>query len=102
MRKIWIMAAGAAAFVAIGGPPAEAQQRPTNCATAHGDIAHLEHEKKNTIERIAKGVTAIMPIGLALNLVKGTEKESLEMATGEYNKRIDMRIAEIKDTCGIR
>ncbi len=101
MRKIWIIVVGATAFVALGGPPAEAQ-RPAYCATAHEDIAHLEHEKKNTIERIAKGVTAIMPIGLALNLVKGTEKESLEMATGEYNKRIDMRIAEIKDTCGIR
>ena len=51
---------------------------------------------------MAKGVTAIMPIGLALNILRGTEKESVEMATGEYNKRIGMRIAEIKDTCGIR
>ncbi len=101
MRKIWIMAVGAAAFVAIGGPPAEAQ-RPAYCATAHEDIAHLEHEKKSTLERMAKGVTAIMPIGLALNILRGTEKESVEMATGEYNKRIGMRIAEIKDTCGIR
>jgi hypothetical protein len=51
---------------------------------------------------MAKGVGSIMPIGLVLNLVKGSEKESVEMATGEYNKKIDMRIAEIKDTCGIR
>ena len=100
MRKIWLMAIGTA-FLAIGGPAAQAQGR-ANCATANADILHLEHEKKNTIERIAKGVTSIMPIGLALNIVKGTEKESVEMATGEYNKRIDMRIAEIKDTCGIR
>ncbi len=85
----------------IGGPAAEAQSR-VNCATANADIAHLEHEKKSTLERMAKGVSAIMPIGLVLNLVKGTEKESVEMATGEYNKRIDMRIAKIKDTCGIR
>jgi len=95
------MVIGAAAFMAIGGPPAEAQ-RPAYCATAHEDIAHLEHEKKSTLERMAKGVTAIMPIGLALNILRGTEKESVEMATGEYNKRIGMRIAEIKDTCGIR
>ncbi len=101
MRNIWIMVIGAAAFMAIGGPPAEAQ-RPAYCATAHEDIAHLEHEKKSTLERMAKGVTAIMPIGLALNILRGTEKESVEMATGEYNKRIGMRIAEIKDTCGIR
>jgi len=43
-----------------------------------------------------------MPIGLVMHLVKGTEKDSVEMATGKYNKRIDMRIAEIKDTCGIK
>ncbi len=51
---------------------------------------------------MAKGVSAIMPIGPVLNVVKGTGKDSVEMATGEYDKRIDMRIAEIKDTCGIR
>ncbi len=100
MRKIWVMAIGAA-FVAIGAPAAEAQGR-VDCATANADIAHLEHEKKSTVERMAKGVTSIMPIGLALNLLKGTEKENVEMATGEYNKKIDMRVAEIKDTCGIR
>ncbi len=100
MRKIWIMAIGAA-FVAIGAPAAGAQGR-VDCANANADIAYLEHEKKSTVERMAKGVTSIMPIGLVLNVVKGTEKESVEMATGDYNKKIDQRIAEIKDTCGIR
>ncbi len=101
MRKIWIMAIGAAAFVAINGPPAEAAH-PTNCATAHEDIAHLEHEKKSTVERMAKGVSAIMPLGFVLHSVTGTEKDTVEMATGDYNRRIDMRIAEIKDACRIR
>ncbi len=89
------------AFVIIGGLAAQAQSR-ANCATANQDIAHLKHEKKSTVERIAKGVTSIVPISLVLNVVKGTEKESIEMATGKYNERIDMRIAEIKDTCGIK
>ncbi len=101
MRKIWIMAIGAAAFVAISGPPAEAAH-PTNCATAHEDIAHLEHEKKSTVERLAKVVSAIMPLGLVLHAATGSEVDTVEIATGEYNKRIDMRIAEIKDTCGIK
>jgi hypothetical protein len=34
--------------------------------------------------------------------VTGTEKEKVEVATGEYNKMIDKRIAEIKETCGIK
>ncbi len=101
MRKICIMAIGAAAFVAISGPPAEAAH-PTNCAIAHEDIAHLEYEKKSTVERMAKGVSAILPIGLVLHMATGTEDDAVEIATGEYNKRIDMRIAEIKDTCGIK
>ncbi len=100
MRKIWLMAIGTA-FLAIGGPAAQAQGR-ANCATANSDIAHLEHEKKSTVERMAKGVSAIMPLGFVLHSVTGTEKDTVEMATGDYNRRIDMRIAEIKDTCGIR
>ncbi len=101
MNKLWLIAIGAA-FVVIGGPVAQAHQSRDHCATANQDIAHLEHEKKSTLERIGKGVSSIMPIGLVLHLAKGTEKESVDMATGKYNKRIDMRIAEIKDTCGIK
>ncbi len=94
------MAVGAVAFVAIGGPPAEAAH-PTNCATAHEDIVRLEHEKKGTVERMAKGVSAIMPLGVVMHAATGTEEDTVEIATGEYNKRIDMRIAEIKDTCEV-
>jgi hypothetical protein len=43
-----------------------------------------------------------MPLGLVLHAATGTEEDTVEIATGEYNKRIDMRIAEIKDTCGIK
>lgn len=74
---------------------------PISCTNAQADIVHLEHEKKSTVERITKGVTAILPIGLVLNLAKGTEDDAVQMATGEYNDRIDVRIAEIKDTCGL-
>jgi hypothetical protein len=37
----------------------------------------------------------------AVGIVSGTEKEKLKVGTGEYNKMIDKRIAEIKDKCGI-
>jgi len=61
----------------------------------------LEHEKKNTAERIEKGVTSIMPIGLVVKTVKGTEKEDMNMATGDYNDRIDKSIAAIKKACNL-
>lgn len=89
-----------AVLVSIYGTNINAQGS-VNCATARADIAHLEHEKKSNVERVAKGVMSIMPIGLVLNTVRGTEKGNLEIATGEYNDKIDARIAEIKRSCGV-
>ena len=73
--------------------------QPVNCATAEGDIRILESEKAHTVEEIAKGVTAIAPAGLVLGVVSGTEGDKLEIASGEYNDKIDKKIAEIKSTC---
>jgi hypothetical protein len=72
-----------------------------NCATADGDLRLLQHEKANLAARIAEGVTAIYPASLVVGLVAGTEGTKLKVATGEYNKMIDARMAEIKQTCGI-
>jgi len=32
----------------------------------------------------------------------GSEKESLEIGTGEYNKKLDAKIAEIQKQCNIQ
>jgi hypothetical protein len=48
-----------------------------------------------------KGVTSILPIGLVVNTLKGTEGKDMEMATGDYNKNIDKSIAAIKKKCGL-
>ena len=77
-------------------------KQPINCATAEGDIRTLGHEKAHVAQQIAEGVTAIVPASLVVGLVTGTEKEKLEVSTGDYNKMIDKRIAEIKKTCGIK
>ena len=75
--------------------------QPVNCATAPGDMRALEAEKTHVGKEIAAGVTAIAPIGLAINLVKGTEKEHFTVATGDYNDMLDKKIAEIKMTCSL-
>ena len=77
-------------------------KQPINCSTAQGDIRVLQHEKAHVAQEIAEGATAIFPAGLVMGLVTGTEKEKLQVSTGDYNKMIDERIAEIEKTCGIK
>ena len=77
-------------------------KQPINCATAEGDIRMLQSEKAHVASEVANGVTAIVPASLVLGIVTGTEGEKIRMATGEYNKAIDKRIAEIKSQCGVQ
>jgi len=76
--------------------------QPINCATAEGDLRALEKEKAHVGEQIAEGVTAIVPMSLVVGVLTGTEGTKMEVATGEYNKMIDKRIAEIKAKCGVQ
>ena len=74
---------------------------PVDCSTAQGDLRLLHHEKANVAERVVEGVTAIYPAGLVVGLVTRTERTKVKVAIGEYDKAIDKRIAQIKQTCGI-
>ena len=77
-------------------------KQPINCATAEGDIRLLMHEKAHVTDQIAQGVTAIVPAGAVIGIVTKTEGTKFKVATGEYNKMIDKRIAEIKAQCGVK
>jgi cell division protein ZapA (FtsZ GTPase activity inhibitor) len=79
----------------------ELQQQPISCATAEGDLRVLKSEKAHVAEQIAMGVTSIIPIGLVVGVVTLTEWEKIKISTGEYNKKIDKKIAEIKQECNI-
>ena len=74
---------------------------PINCATAEGDIRMLRHEKAHVQDQIMQGVSAFSPAGLVVGLVHGDEGTKAKVASGEYNKMIDKRIAEIKAQCGV-
>jgi hypothetical protein len=78
---------------------AAAQAMPVNCATAPGDLRVLNSEKTSTATKIGNGISMIAPIGLVAGLVTGTEKTKYEVTTGEYNKALDTKIAEIKSAC---
>jgi hypothetical protein len=104
-----IFAAGTAALLLATGCAMQmkkeekaAETMPVNCATADGDIRVLKSEKAHVAEQIAMGVTAIYPAGLVIGLLTGTEGTKIQVAAGEYNKKLDAKIAEIQSTCGVQ
>ena len=72
-----------------------------HCATAEGDIRVLQSEKANVAQQMAAGIAAIVPTSIVVGLVTGTEGTKAQVESGEYNRKIDARIAEIKSTCGV-
>ena len=77
-------------------------KQPINCATAEGDIRMLRHEKAHVTDQIAAGVTSFTPAGLVVGVATGTEDTGVRVTSGEYNKMIDKRIAEIQARCGVK
>jgi hypothetical protein len=74
---------------------------PINCATAEGDIRMLQHEKAHVQDQILAGAKAIMPAAAVVGLVTGSEGANVSMAIGDYNTKIDEKIAAIKAACGL-
>lgn len=76
-------------------------KKPINCPTAEADIRMLNSEKTHASQQLADGVMAIVPASLVVGVVTGTEGDKAKVATGDYNKMIDAKIAEIKTQCGL-
>jgi hypothetical protein len=75
--------------------------KAVDCSTAQADIKTLNGEKARTSQEIEDGAGSIIPIGAVAHIFGGSEKESFEIGTGEYNKKLDAKIAEIKKQCNI-
>jgi PBP1b-binding outer membrane lipoprotein LpoB len=73
-----------------------------DCSKAQQEIDLLNSEKARTSQEIEDGASSIIPVGAVAHLFGGSETESLEIGTGQYNKKLDDKIAEIKSTCGIK
>ena len=101
-----LLALLAAAGCSSKAPAPEAQvqaslAKPIDCSTAQADIDLLTSEKARTSQEIEDGAGSIIPIGAVAHLFGGSEKESFEIGTGEYNKKLDAKIAEIKQECNM-
>jgi outer membrane murein-binding lipoprotein Lpp len=78
---------------------AAANNMAVNCKSAPGDLRVLNSEKASTASKIGNGVSMVFPIGLVEGLVTGTEGTKYQVATGEYNKALDTKIAQIQAAC---
>ena len=77
----------------------EEAKQPVNCSTAEADIRVLESEKATTADKVTMGVASIVPISLVAGVATGTAGTKYRVTTGEYNKMLDAKIAEIKSLC---
>jgi hypothetical protein len=105
MMKTIVMIIGTIFLLAGCSSPISKQAKqdlaqPVNCATAEGDIRSLNAEKAHASSQIAAGVKAIVPVSLVMNAASGTEGDQAKVASGDYNKMLDKKIAEIKSQCG--
>ena len=88
----------------------EAQQmtaKPVSCSTARYDIVALESEKASVLKRVGAGARFIIPVAAVVNIFEegsghgNVVKDRSAVASGDYNKAIEAKIAEIKSTCNV-
>ncbi len=76
--------------------------QPINCATAEGDIRALEDAKVSSTTEVVQSISALSPVGIVIGSATGAEGTKVEVGSGDYNRKIDDRIATIKYQCGVR
>ena len=86
-------------FPTIDPAVEEQLKSPITCETAKVDIATLENAKASVAKRVISGARAINPVSAAVGVATGDEQDRLEVASGDYNDRIDAKIAAIKRRC---
>ena len=79
----------------------EILKQPVSCSTAEADIKVIKEDKASAGKRIWQGLTSILPISAIIALVTGTYTDKVKVAAGKYNKKIDEKVADIEEECGI-
>ena len=65
----------------------------------------LEDEKAENDNCLLAGIQSVAPAGIAFNIVRGTFGRNVMIATGEWAKAIDIKLAQLrskKAACGKR
>ncbi len=77
----------------------ESFAQPIDCQSAQSDIAALEADKASKAAQAAEGMKFALPTTIIMGTITGTAGAEYEVGTGEYNRKIDERIGNIKSTC---
>ena len=80
----------------------ESFSQPINCATARADIHDLHAEKVGKATQAVEGLKFALPTTIIVGAITGTAGAQVEVGTGEYNRKIDQQIANIKSTCNLQ
>ena len=75
--------------------------QPINCSTARSDIQWLQSNKVDKTTEAVEGAKFALPTTIVMGAITGTGGAQYEVGTGEYNRKIDERIGDIKETCKI-
>jgi uncharacterized lipoprotein YmbA len=67
-----------------------------NCARIDRQIAALEKEKRENDQRLLAGIQSVAPALAAINIVAGTYGRNVAIATGDWAKVIDRKLAELR------
>jgi hypothetical protein len=103
----WVnLVAGSVAALALAAGCGQKYQKvqdslsqPIDCGTARQEIATLESQKVSKTEEAAAGLSYALPTTIFIGAITGTGGAKYEVGTGEYNRKIDDRIADIRSTC---
>lgn len=76
-------------------------ESPVNCANAQNDIAVLESEKASVAKQVLSGVRSVLPIAVVAGILMGDYRDRIHVTTGSYNKDLEAKIEEIKQTCNL-
>ncbi len=108
--KLLGLLVGLALLTGCGAPISQEakqmQSKPVVCADAKQDIAALRTEKASVLKRVGAGARFVIPIAVVVNIFQEGSGSSIvkdrnAVASGDYNKAIDAKIAEIKSTCNV-
>ena len=108
MRSVCVLLAGIALVLSACAAPMrmrEIEAVTANCGNVTHQITMLEEEKRKNDNRLLAGIQSVAPAGIAFNLVRGTYGRNVMIATGEWAKAIDIKLAELrrkKAACGKR
>ena len=75
--------------------------QPINCATARADIQDLQAEKVDKATEAAMGMKFALPTTIVLGAITGTAGAQYDVGTGDYNRKIEERIGNIKASCNL-